>query len=79
MRILRFVMKILKREIIIYLALFIIASFVMHYSIWLSAPIEHIKNLTHNVFPLHPLVYTFGCYIVLWLLRLVLEPLFREV
>lgn len=71
-------MKIFKRELIIYFVIFILLSFFMHMDKWLSFPIEHIKHLFHYVFPLHPLVYSFIGYIIVWFIRLIFEPLFRK-
>lgn len=70
-------MKKLIREIIIYLVLFILLSLSMHITEWLSYPLAHIKNLYHNVFPLHPFVYTFILYIIVFILRLIFGFILR--
>lgn len=72
-------MNTVKREFIIYFAIFILLSFFMHINSWLSFPIEHIKHLlSHHVFPTHPLVYAFIGYILFWFIRLIFEPLFKK-
>lgn len=70
-------MKKFIREFIIYFILFILLSLSMHITEWLSYPIVHIQNLAHNVFPLHPFVYTFILYVVVFIMRVIFGFIIR--
>lgn len=61
----------LKKEITIYVVLFIISSLVFHNSIWFSHPIAHISALFSHGMPYHPFLYAFLIYLVLGIIRLV--------
>ncbi len=42
----------------------------MHMKQWISHPIDHIEHLSSSQFGLfHPIYFTFGVYIVLFLIR----------
>jgi len=61
----------LKKEVTIYIVLFIISSLVFHNSIWFSHPLEHISALSSQGMPYHPFLYTFLIYFALGIIRLV--------
>jgi len=64
-------MKNLKREVLIFLALFIILALVVHVDAWISHPLEHLAALPSSDFgPLHPLFFSFGAYLALLIVRL---------
>ncbi len=66
--------KILIKEIIVYLAIFLILALGMHYKEWFSHPIEHINSLPRSQFgAFHPLFFSFGAYLVILVLRLVIN------
>ncbi|WP_421715796.1 hypothetical protein [Arcobacter arenosus] len=62
-----------KKEITIYIVLFIISSLLVHNSIWFSHPIEHINALFSHGMPYHPFLYTFLIYLVFGIIRLVIK------
>lgn len=60
----------MKKEILIFIGLFLFLSLGMHMAQWTSHPIEHIKHLSSSQFGLfHPLYFTFGVYVILFILR----------
>ncbi|QDF27801.1 hypothetical protein [Halarcobacter anaerophilus] len=62
-------MKKLKKEIIVFFTIFVLSSLIMHYSAWISHPIEHIKALSYHSMPYHPILYTFIIYILVAVVR----------
>lgn len=62
-------LKKLKKELIIFFTIFVVASLIVHYSAWISHPIEHIKALSYNSMPYHPILYTFIIYILVAVIR----------
>jgi len=64
-------MQRLKRELMIYLGLFVFLAAGMHYNAWLSHPLEHIYALKASDFGLyHPLFFTLAAYLVIAVLRI---------
>ena len=64
----------LKRELIIFIGLFLFLAIGMHFSEWLSHPIEHLMNIQHGgAFGvpgyIHPFVFTLVVYILVWIPR----------
>ncbi len=65
-------MNILGREILIYIVIFFILSFLIHYKACISHPIEHIKSISAaplGVF--HPFLFTFIVYLVVLVIRVI--------
>ena len=59
----------LKKELIVFLVLFIVSSLLVHNAEWISNPIEHFSALSTHPMPYHPFLYVFLIYIVVSLLR----------
>jgi len=70
-------MKRLLHELLIFLVLFLLLSFAMHASEFMSDPLNHIRALTQSPLgALHPLYITFGVYLfLLWPVRLALRKI----
>lgn len=62
-------MKKAPKELILFGVIFILVAFVIHMDRWLTAPIEHFKNLTNHGLPWHPLLYALIVYIIILGLR----------
>jgi len=58
-----------KKEFVIFIALFCFLALGMHMPQWLSHPVEHLHNLQTHKMPYHPLLYTFLLYLVIGILR----------
>ena len=64
-------MQILKRELGIFFALSLLLALGMHFSAWVSHPVEHIEALPSSPLGVwHPLYITAGVYLLLWPVRL---------
>ena len=64
----------MKKELIIFVAVFLFLAIGMHFKQWLDHPIEHLVNLPHGgAFGVpgiaHPLVFTLVIYLVLAMFR----------
>lgn len=71
----------IKKEIVIYLSLFVLLSLAVHNSVWFSHPIEHISGLFSHGMPYHPFLYTFIAYIIIVILRVfvsLIKKLFKS-
>ena len=71
----------MKKEIYIFIGIFLFLAISMHYKEWLSHPIDHITSLptagAYGIGAIHPLVFTFIVYIVIFVIR-VIVGLFRK-
>jgi uncharacterized oligopeptide transporter (OPT) family protein len=71
----------LKKELFVFIGIFIVLTVLMHYKEFLNYPIAHIKNFPNSsaygfgIF--HPIVFSFTVYIVLLAPRLIIK-LFRR-
>lgn len=65
----------LKKELFIFIAIFLFLALGMHMTQWLSHPIEHLHNLAKHKMPYHPLLYTSLLYFVVGLVRLCIYAL----
>ncbi|WP_024954511.1 hypothetical protein [Sulfurospirillum arcachonense] len=62
------------KEIVVFVGLFLFLALGMHMKQWISHPIEHIEHLSQSQFGLfHPLYFTFGLYIILYIIRKILS------
>jgi len=71
----------IKKELCIFVVLFMVTSLAVHYSEWFTNPLVHIDNLFSHPMPLHPFLYVFLVYIVVAVLRgvfILLKKLFRK-
>lgn len=65
------------KELVIFIGLFLFLTLGMHMKQWLTHPIEHIEHLSNSQFGLfHPLYFTFGIYVVIFIIRAILSFIF---
>ena len=62
----------LKKELLIFLVLFVISSLIFHWSSWMSNPLSHLEALFSSPMPYHPLLYVFLIYIVILIFRMII-------
>jgi len=70
-----------KKEIIIFILLFLFLALGMHMTQWLQHPVTHLHNLMNHKMPYHPLLYTTLLYLFVGCLRLAfygIAKLFRK-
>ncbi|MGB5964712.1 MAG: hypothetical protein WBF77_11395 [Sulfurimonadaceae bacterium] len=61
-----------KRELLIYLGIFIFLAAGMHHKAWLTHPLVHIQSLPESDFGIfHPLFFTLGAYLFVAIIRVV--------
>lgn len=62
----------IKKELIIFIVLFVLLSFGMHYKEFLEYPLGHIQNLPNSALGIfHPLYLTFILYLIMLLIRFI--------
>ena len=65
----------MKKELTIFIGLFLFLAIGMHFKEWMSHPIEHIQALpqagAYGIGAIHPLVFTLALYLVVGLFRLI--------
>ncbi len=65
----------MKKEIYIFIGIFLVLAISMHYKEWLSHPIDHITSLptagAFGIGAIHPLVFTFIIYIMVSVVRVI--------
>ena len=64
----------MKKELNIYIGIFLFLAIGMHFKQWIDHPIEHLINLSHGgAFGVpgvaHPFVFTLVIYLVVFLIR----------
>jgi hypothetical protein len=63
----------MKKELWILVVVFLVLTLGMHHKEWFSHPLEHLGNLpnagAYGVGAIHPLIFTFVIYLVLWIPR----------
>ena len=63
----------MKKELTIFIGLFLFLAIGMHFKEWMSHPIEHVMALpsagAYGIGAFHPLVFTVALYLVFVLLR----------
>jgi hypothetical protein len=64
----------MKKELNIYIGIFLFLAIGMHFKQWIDHPLEHLINMPHGgAFGIpgvvHPFVFTLVVYIVVYLLR----------
>ena len=67
----------LKREVLIFIAIFLVLALGMHMTQWLSHPLEHLHQLSIHKMPYHPLLYTVIVYLLLGLIRAVINTFMK--
>ena len=71
----------LKKEFIVFIAIFLFLALGMHMNQWMTHPIEHLNHLITHKMPYHPLLYTFLVYLIIGVLRIIFRfftKLFRS-
>lgn len=73
----------IKKELIIYLSVIIVVALLWHKQQWFSHPVEHLLGLPHGgAFGvpgiIHPFVFGFLIYLILWIPRLIIRPFFKK-
>lgn len=65
----------LKRELKVFLVVFVVAALGMHHKEFSSYPIDHIMHLptagAYGLGMIHPLIFGFVIYLIVWLPRLI--------
>ena len=65
----------MKKELYIFIGLFLFLAIGMHFKEWMSHPIEHIQALpesgAYGIGAIHPLVFTVALYLVVGIFRLI--------
>jgi Na+/H+ antiporter NhaC len=63
----------MKKELYIFVAIFLFLTIGMHFEEWMSHPIDHIRSLpdsgAYGIGALHPLVFALAIYMVIWVFR----------
>ncbi|MDM5272595.1 hypothetical protein PGH07_10475 [Sulfurovum sp. zt1-1] len=71
----------MKKELIIFIGIFLFLAIGMHFKEWTSHPIEHLEALPHagayGIGAIHPLVFTVILYLIVALFRGIIK-LFRR-
>ncbi len=71
----------MKKELTIFISIFLILAVGMHFKEWTSHPIEHLKALpeagAYGIGPIHPLVFALIVYVLFVVLRSIVR-LFRK-
>lgn len=67
----------LKREVFIFIVIFVFLSLGMHMNQWLTHPLAHLQQLSIHKMPYHPLLYTVIVYLLLGLIRAVINTFMK--
>ena len=71
----------MKKELKIFIGLFLFLAIGMHFKEWISHPIEHMMALpsagAYGIGPIHPLVFTVALYLIVALFRGIIK-LFKK-
>jgi Na+/H+ antiporter NhaC len=69
----------MKKELYIFIGIFLFLAIGMHFKEWLSHPVEHIEMLptagAYGIGWMHPLVFTVALYLIVGLLRFIIKGL----
>ncbi len=69
----------MKKELYIFIGIFLFLAIGMHFKEWLSHPVEHVEMLpsagAYGIGWMHPLVFTVALYLVVGLLRFIIKGL----
>jgi len=72
----------MKKELILFIAIFLFLAISLHFEAWTSYPIEHITNLpnagAYGFGPLHAILFPLIVYILIGIPRLLLKLIFRK-
>ncbi|WP_419770785.1 MAG: hypothetical protein ACNI3C_03095 [Candidatus Marinarcus sp.] len=63
----------MKKELWVFVSIFLVLSLGMHYKEWLTSPFEHIVHLkssgAYGIGAIHPLIFTLIVYLIIGLPR----------
>ena len=69
--------RILKKELTIFIGIFLFLAIGMHFKEWMSHPIDHLFALPHagayGIGAIHPVVFTLIVYIIVWIPRFIVK------
>lgn len=65
----------IKKELAIFLILFIVSSGLYHYISWKTNPLEHFQALFSHPMPYHPFLYVFIIYLGIAIFRIIFNLL----
>ena len=72
----------MKKELIIFVGIFLFLAIGMHFAQWTSHPIEHLMSLPHaSAYGLgaeHPVVFTLIVYVIVWIPRVLVKLLSKK-
>ena len=67
----------MKKEIMIYIGLFLFLAIGMHFKQWTSIPMEHLNNLTtagaYGLGANHPFIFTLAAYVAVGIPRVLVK------
>ena len=62
--------NIIRKELFVFIGLFLILSFGMHYMEWFDHPLLHLGSLSHSTIGIyHPFLLTLGVYVSIGIMR----------
>jgi hypothetical protein len=74
--------KEMKKEFLLFSAIFIFLAISLHFEAWTSYPLEHIQNLpnagAYGFGPLHAVIFPLIIYILIGIPRLIIKLIFRK-
>lgn len=70
-------MKKFKKEILLFIVLFLTLSLIIHADKWFSAPLEHLSLLSKHPLPYHPFLYTIIVFIIIYTITKILKVLIK--
>jgi hypothetical protein len=72
----------LKKELLIFIGIFLFLAIGMHFKEWTSYPLDHLMALPHSgaygIGAIHPLVFTLIVYILVGIPRLIVSKLTKK-
>jgi len=66
-----------KKEVAIFIAIFLVLALMMHMDQWLTHPLQHLEHLTTHKMPYHPLLYTAIVYLLIGFIRLIVNAFMK--
>ncbi|WP_263832914.1 hypothetical protein [Sulfurospirillum oryzae] len=66
-----------KKEVLVFIVIFLVLALGMHINQWLTHPIEHFNHLSTHKMPYHPLLYTSIVYIFIGLIRIIIRIIMK--
>ena len=68
----------MKKDLKIFIGIFLVLALGMHFKAWMDHPVEHVQSLfTQGWFALHPLVITLAVFLLYVLIRAIVRFLKR--